>query len=614
MRVILVTPPYFVLTGPASAASVLTGVLRSAGHDAINFDINRFAIEELLKPQSVSQCAQRIGTESDDPADIHTREILTGSLPKAVQSLRNGAAFDSLSKYRSAQLDVELALQAQARCYGSTVWSSTTWRGSHNQTDPFDVLHAVRSGNELFDGTLERAAELIVDYRPEVIGISLSIPQQLYSSLRLAKAIRDRLPNVHVTIGGATVTRLRRTLFQLPEIFDLIDSVLLREGEQSLLRLLEAIEHGEDPVHHVPELVARRADRVVLSSGIEPGIVEVQEMLRQTAKPKSSVSLDDAPAPVFDDLVPGPHLSPRMLYPLSTTRNCYYNLCPFCSISRSFNPKFREMSVDRIADLMGDILRRDKTALFKDVSEALPPPMILNLCDRLRHLDPTPEWEAYLRFEEPFASPNVAARLFAGGLRVVYFGLESGSQRLVDIMQKRTQIATAERTIRQFAEAGIWIHLFLMAGHPGEVEQDHEQTLEFLSRNREFIHSVQIAGFQMELDSPIVENADRFGFVVQPRMEPSFDMGHHFRVLGQVPDPETVERRVAELRTAAFFDGGPILRASRYIWDAHKIVFWTRGTLSSSLQSPNSTRSHSHDLLTSDIRPISALPNLVRLL
>jgi hypothetical protein len=50
VRIVVITPPYFLLTGPVAGPAILTAALRAAGHDAIAFDVNRFCLERLLTP------------------------------------------------------------------------------------------------------------------------------------------------------------------------------------------------------------------------------------------------------------------------------------------------------------------------------------------------------------------------------------------------------------------------------------------------------------------------------------------------------------------------------------------------------------------------------------
>ena len=73
------------------------------------------------------------------------------------------------------------------------------------------------------------------------------------------------------------------------------------------------------------------------------------------------------------------------------------------------------------------------------------------------------------------------------GCAHIIFGIESGSQRVLDLMQKHYRIEDADRLIKQMHEAGIIVTGNFMFGFPGEAEDDFRQTLSFLERNAGFL-------------------------------------------------------------------------------------------------------------------------------
>lgn len=574
MRIVLVTPPFFVPTGCAAAPAVLSALLREAGHEALAFDVSRFCVERLLTRTALEKSLVKFPREKvDTKLWFQVSEILPYSLEASVLDIQSMTTFDSFHSYRRCQRDIELAMFVHAKAHGGSNWFPNGFSGDHDRTDPYDLLRAVHGGGELLDESIDEAVAILTDFRPSIAAISVSFADQMYGALRIARMIRNRNPSIHICLGGATITRLRRSIPHLPELFDLVDSIILREGETPLVALAASLSSKRDPLDSVTGLFARRGDQVLQSAGpreISIGSAKALPGANQIPRPRL---LKDIPFPVFDDLVPGHYLSPQPLMPVSTTRNCYFDKCPFCAISRSFGYGYDEMSANRMAEQIQHLAHQYPGALFKDVSEALPPKLALAFAEANSALPQVPPWEAYFRFEHTFATSDAALLLRRGGLRVAYFGLESGSPRLLGEMNKHIDVAVAERTIRNFAEVGIWNHLFLMAGYATETEEDHGATLEFLRRNGSFIHSVQTAAFVMELDSDIVELGNRHGFSPSERREPSFSLSVGLDKYGDIPLAETAQRRVRELRQVAYGEAGPVLAASRYIWDGHKIVF-----------------------------------------
>ena len=92
--------------------------------------------------------------------------------------------------------------------------------------------------------------------RPDVIGFSIVLQQQLFSTMTFCALIKQQFPNIHVTIGGNTVTRLRDVLPDNQKLFALFDSAVMYEGETAFLQLVAAVGAGGD-LSRIPNLIYR---------------------------------------------------------------------------------------------------------------------------------------------------------------------------------------------------------------------------------------------------------------------------------------------------------------------------------------------------------------------
>ena len=151
-------------------------------------------------------------------------------------------------------------------------------------------------------------------------------------------------------------------------------------------------------------------------------------------------------------------------------------------------------------------------------------------------------WLTYLRADALERSDLQRVRR-AGG-KLVRFGVESGSQRMLDLMRKDYTIATVERSLAYSDEAGIWNHVNFMVGFPGESERDIRDTCDFIERNSAAIHSVRINPFYLPPDTAIAKEPEAFGIALT-----SFKDGWwEFRNLDGSPiNPQIVEARIAEI-------------------------------------------------------------------
>ena len=170
-----------------------------------------------------------------------------------------------------------------------------------------EVLDAVNDTQvnvyrDVFEHILKPA---ILEEQPDVIGISIVLRQQLFSSMTFCALIKEQFPNIHVTIGGNTVTRFRDVLPNTPKLFALFDSAIVYEGETALLRLVEGIANGTE-LSHVPNLLFRDAEGIHVNS----------ETFAE--------NMGALPPPDFDGLPMEKYFVPEPILPYLATRGCYW--------------------------------------------------------------------------------------------------------------------------------------------------------------------------------------------------------------------------------------------------------------------------------------------------
>lgn len=97
----------------------------------------------------------------------------------------------------------------------------------------------------------------------------------------------------------------------------------------------------------------------------------------------------------------------------------------------------------------------------------------------------------------------------AGCIRLV-FGMETASARLLKYVDKRISLTGLEHTLRWSTEAGIWTGLEIICGLPHENDADIEETIVFLNRNKEYIHTIYFNQFGLRDDSILLQKQKEF--------------------------------------------------------------------------------------------------------
>ena len=308
-----------------------------------------------------------------------------------------------------------------------------------------------------------------------------------FSAAAFAKRLRPELP---ILMGGSWITAIREGCLAAPELFDYVDAIIPFAGEVSLLEALQHLERGER-LAGSDNVMAFHDGRVVFH--------EVSNFPR----------IEFLPVPDFDEYPLDRYLLPEPVLPFQITRGCYWGQCTFCTHHMAQGLGYSVAKTVSIGDKLAYLADRYKTNRFYFIDEAIPPAKLREIPEALRahHLDIL--WMSECRLERSLTR-EAFDDLAATGCRLLLFGLETGSQRIMDMMKKGVRVEDAERCLRDCAEAGIDTSLFLMFGFPTETLEDVMATYHFIQRNQPWITTLGTSIFALTADSPIAADPVRF--------------------------------------------------------------------------------------------------------
>jgi len=137
---------------------------------------------------------------------------------------------------------------------------------------------------------------------------------------------------------------------------------------------------------------------------------------------------------------------------------------------------------------------------------------LIKFCDLMKDKPLDINWSANMIIR-PEMTGNVIRKMARSGCEHIIFGIESGSERILKIMNKNYSIKDADRTIKQMHESGICVTANFMFGFPGETEEDFEKTLDFIKRNAKFLDRVYPSRtyFALEEFSYVYDHPEEFG-------------------------------------------------------------------------------------------------------
>jgi len=309
---------------------------------------------------------------------------------------------------------------------------------------------------QLLDYTVDKFTEddwlrRLVKFEPEIIGIS-AITLNYLGGVLMAKLAKERLPDSLVVMGGVhIVTTLEESLKHC-------DVAVQREGEEVLCELVEEHELG------TIKGISWKHNGRVIHNDPHPFISD----------------LDTIPFPAYELFG---DLSRYEEYPrwhIISSRGCPY-ACTFCTNplmwARTLRARSPQNIVDEIVHLKNDF--GVKWVQFMDDTINMPIGRALAICDEIikRGLNKELGFSGTLRLNRGFVSQELFDKFAEAGFTHLGFGVESGSQKVLDLMRKKLTPVEVRNGVRMARKAGIKrLEGFCMVGNWGETIWDVMKT------------------------------------------------------------------------------------------------------------------------------------------
>lgn len=191
-------------------------------------------------------------------------------------------------------------------------------------------------------------------------------------------------------------------------------------------------------------------------------------------------------------------------------RCCPYN-CSFCRISKN-TEKIRE-AVD-ISNEMISMHNKYGCKNFSLICNEMNPTkkFIDDFTNGLISANLDLKWFCYLRPND--LSKSDLKRIKQAGCVLVRYGVESGSQKILDHMNKKLYVDEIRQILKDSHEVGLWNHINIMTGYLHENDYDIEKTIDFINDNSDYIDSIRVNPFFVPIDSPIHKNPEKFGISI----------------------------------------------------------------------------------------------------
>ncbi|MFM7063539.1 MAG: B12-binding domain-containing radical SAM protein, partial [Actinomycetes bacterium] len=263
----------------------------------------------------------------------------------------------------------------------------------------------------------------------DIVGLTHMFVQEWPQVLELATLARDRFPNATIVLGGENATAFKEWIFRDCEA---VDACVLGEGEATALELANRVAEGR-PLEGLAGLALRDPRDGVVDTGLSP----------RTRK------LDTIPRPAWD-LFPLENywrfsdffsIDRGRSLPVLATRGCPYK-CSFCSSPQMWTTRYVVREPKDVVDEIEDYVHRYgvRNINFCDLTAITKRKWTLRFCDELeaRNLDIL--WQLPVGTRSEALDAEVLRRLAETGCRYVTYAPETGSERMLEVFDKRVDL------------------------------------------------------------------------------------------------------------------------------------------------------------------------------
>jgi anaerobic magnesium-protoporphyrin IX monomethyl ester cyclase len=331
--------------------------------------------------------------------------------------------------------------------------------------------------NEVFDTTFSSLPELqdyLISNRPEVAGIYVNLMTKI-NVLKIISFIKNNCPQTSVVLGGPEVKYSAENFLRAGA-----DVIIIGEGEETMLEVTRTILNNKKITNRINGVAYLEQDNFVL-----------------TAEREKKKNLDELPVPARHKINFELYLNSwkkihgKSTVSVSTMRGCPYT-CKWCSRA-VYGLSYRRRSPEKVVEELKEIVDQYNPDSFWFVDDVftISHKWLNSFKDELEKAGIKIQYECITRADR--MNEQVIASLKSSGCFRVWIGAESGSQKVIDLMDRRVDVKQVREMIKLTRKHGIEAGTFIMLGYPGETEEDIEETITHLKESNPDHFTITVA-------------------------------------------------------------------------------------------------------------------------
>ena len=545
-KMLLIFPPQWTPISPHFAVPQLVGQIKAAGFDAeandLNIEFFNYILTQEYLENSIKKAKELFNSLYEKLPKIYSpnkkigdytfeeqiffyrydkiKKFLNHStqainfVPSAIENAKQTLKsndFYNPSKIIEALNIVDAALQIASIPFSPT---QVSFEGIINPFFKFNlenITHWVLDNEtNIFKEYYEKIIDKILSKNADFIALSINSSSQIVPGLTLTYMLK-KMTKAHINIGGNFFGRIADELMNHKEFFEnFADSVSVEEGEGPIIEVAKFV-NGIIPIEKVPNFIY-----------IKDGILYKNEKMKP-------VKLDNMANMDLSDYDLKQYYTPEIVMPYQSSRGCYWGKCSFCD--QDFGQNFNVKSTNKIIEEFKEFKEKYDINCFEFIDESVSPSNLKELSNKIQENNLQVSYFMDARLEKDFTK-ELLEEGYKSGLKMVMWGLESGSNKVMELINKGIDLNKRFEILTDSKNAGIWNFAFIFFGFPAETKEDAKLTVKMLIDNKDIIHSYGRSVFTMGRHAKLAQDPEKYGITKIYPAEEDFSPNINFDAIG----------------------------------------------------------------------------------
>lgn len=323
--------------------------------------------------------------------------------------------------------------------------------------------------------TLNKDVKKIDRFKPDIVGFSILLKSQLVYSLALSKLIKKRNKKIKIIFGGASL--ILDNLSDIDKLVsnnNIVDFIVGGGGEYHLLSLLKNIRKTKLKIR------------------------------KNEGKSRLEMPFALSCFPNYSDFKLKEYFISKTILPIHIAKGCSWSKCTFCQAASS-GPKFIAKKINKIIKEIKFLKKEYNTKSFYFIAPEVPVFLLKKISEALIKSKLKIYYSIYAR---PVSSINddLLKKLYKSGCRLINYGVESFTQRILNLMGKGTRTGEILDLLKRTKKAGIKTYCWYIVGFPSQKEKELENEMAIIKKNSQYIDLLGCHTFFLKKHSLMYSN------------------------------------------------------------------------------------------------------------